>query len=45
MLLAVAVTVMIMVLREVSRKEVEKAEKEEAELMEVMESASDLEDN
>lgn len=45
MLLSVVMTVVIMCLREMSRKEVEEAEREEEELMDAMASASDLEEN
>ena len=39
------VTVVIMCLREVSRKEAEEAEREEEEFMDAMAAASDISDN
>lgn len=41
-LISVVVTVIIMCLREMGRKEAEEAEKEEQELMDVIASASDI---
>lgn len=42
MLISVVVTVIIMCLREMGRKEAEEAEKEEQELMDAIASASDI---